>query len=403
MEDRFGIVLWMVLMVVLTAAQARTLSQDAEDSVLQRLAELEERVAAQARVKEELQDIVKKEVDRRLVLETLLLRTMEEQAIKLGQVESSSSVDHDRIVALESTLRDEISLREEAERSGNLSLRDLERKVTLMEGNLNLITFMDSRLRDLEELVGLHGQEISELHGALPQTRRAVEQLRRELRRHKADVEQMENTGEETLRGVTAIRDRVRDLDSWVLSHNVTSTEDRLLLQEVEDTSSRLTLFLQEVRGGIGNLTLAVDALKNHTSAAPLKLCPQSYRKVDRDCLHLLEEKLTWEEARRACEDLAVSVGGAGDLAQPSHIDDFRHYVAKLHTATQYLWVGGIRESSAWRWASGDHIDHEQLPWDLGEPDDSEDQYHLCVKSSAAIRFHDCKDSARLNAVCQIR
>ncbi|ROT76159.1 C-type lectin [Penaeus vannamei] len=371
MEDRFGIVLWMVLMVVLTGAQARTLSQDAEDSVLQRLAELEERVAAQARVKEELQDIVKKEVDRRLVLETLLLRTMEEQAIKLGQVESSSSVDHDRIVALESTLRDEISLREEAERSGNLSLRDLERKVTLMEGNLNLITFMDSRLRDLEELVGLHGQEISELHGALPQTRRAVEQLRRELRRHKADVEQMENTGEETLRG------RGHQLETDPLSAGG--------------------------RGGIGNLTLAVDALKNHTSAAPLKLCPQSYRKVDRDCLHLLEEKLTWEEARRACEDLAVSVGGAGDLAQPSHIDDFRHYVAKLHTATQYLWVGGIRESSAWRWASGDHIDHEQLPWDLGEPDDSEDQYHLCVKSSAAIRFHDCKDSARLNAVCQIR
>lgn len=146
--------------------------QDAEASVLQRVAELEERVAAQARVKEELQQVVKKEVDRRLVLETLLLRTMEEQAIKLGQVESSSTGGHDRIDALESTLRDEISLREEAELSGDLRLQDLESKVSLMEGNLNLITFMDSRLRDLEELVSVHGQEISELHGVLPSTRR---------------------------------------------------------------------------------------------------------------------------------------------------------------------------------------------------------------------------------------
>lgn len=146
--------------------------QDAEASVLQRVAELEERVAAQARVKEELQQVVKKEVDRRLVLETLLLRTMEEQAIKLGQVESSSTGGHDRIDALESTLRDEISLREEAELSGDLRLQDLESKVSLMEGNLNLITFMDSRLRDLEELVSVHGQEISELQGVLPSTRR---------------------------------------------------------------------------------------------------------------------------------------------------------------------------------------------------------------------------------------
>ncbi|XP_047492537.1 uncharacterized protein LOC125041551 [Penaeus chinensis] len=402
MKDRFGLVIWMVLAVVLTAAQARTLSQDAEDSVLQRLAELEERVAAQAQVKEELQQVVKKEVDRRLILESLLLRTMEEQAIKLGQVESSSTGGHDRIVALESTLRDEISLREEAELSGDLRLQDLERKVTLMEGNLNLITFMDSRLRDLEELVGVYGQEISELQGVLPHTRRAVEQLRRELRRQKTSVEQIENTGEVALSGMEAIQDRVRELDSWIMSYNVTSAEDRQLLQEVEDTTSRLTFFLQEVQGTISNLTLAVNSLKSQMKAAPLKLCPQNYRKVGRDCLHLLEEKLTWEEARRSCEELALSAGGVGDLAQPSHIDEFKHYVAKLHTATQYLWVGGIRESSVWRWASGSDIDHEELPWDLGEPDDSDDQYHLCIKSSAT-KFHDCKDSARLNAVCQIR
>ncbi|XP_037796873.1 paramyosin-like [Penaeus monodon] len=402
MKYRFGVVFWMELAVVLTASQAKTLSQDAEASVLQRVAELEERVAAQARVKEELQQVVKKEVDRRLVLETLLLRTMEEQAIKLGQVESSSTGGHDRIDALESTLRDEISLREEAELSGDLRLQDLESKVSLMEGNLNLITFMDSRLRDLEELVSVHGQEISELQGVLPSTRRAVEQLRRELRRQRTSVEQVENTGENALRGMEAIQNRVRELDSWVLSYNVTSAEDRQLLQEVEDTTSRLTVFLQEAQTTISNLTLAVNSLKNQMSAAPLKLCPQDYRKVGRDCLHLLEEKLTWEEARRSCEELAITVGGAGDLAQPSHIDEFKHYVAKLHTATQYLWVGGIRESSVWRWASGSDIDHEELPWDLGEPDDSDDQYHLCIKSSAT-KFHDCKDSARLKAVCQIR
>ncbi|XP_042872114.1 uncharacterized protein LOC122253256 [Penaeus japonicus] len=402
MRDLFACVIWMVLAMVVTVAQTRTLSQDPEESTLQRLAALEERVSAQAGVKEELQELVKKEVDRRLILETLLLRTMEEQAIKLGQVESSSSVDHNSIVALESTLQDEISLREEAERSTGLRLQDLENNLSLMEGNLNLITFMDSRLRDLEELMGVHGQDISELQGVLPQTRRAVEQVRRELRRQRTSVERVENTGGETVRGLTALQKRIYELDSWVLSHNVTTAEDRHLLQEVENTTSRLTVFLQEVQGTLNNLTAAVSSLKNHTSATPLKLCPENYRKVGRDCLLLLEEKLTWEEARRACEERAVSLGGAGDLAQPKHIEEFRHYVAKLDTASQYLWVGGIRESSVWRWASGNHISHEDLPWDLGEPDDSEDQFHLCIKSSANVKFHDCKSTADLHAVCQI-
>lgn len=136
------------------------------------MAALELLVSSQTKTQEILQQSLSQETDRRLAMETLLLRTLDEDRLKLQQLESSLKVDHDRMVALESTLQQEISLREDAEMSGEDILLDLSKKISVMEGDLSVVSLLDSRARSLEEQSHLQMEEISSLQQQYHHTRR---------------------------------------------------------------------------------------------------------------------------------------------------------------------------------------------------------------------------------------
>ncbi|XP_071515200.1 uncharacterized protein [Panulirus ornatus] len=386
------------------AAAAAVPLQEGNEDLQERLAALEDLVSTQGQTLRELEESLRRESDRRLTVETLLQGTVHELTNELLLMESSLKVDHDRLVALESTLQEEIKLREEAEISGKKVLLDMSKKIAVMEGDLTVVSLLDSRLRSLEEEGQIQIGDISNIHQELQKTRRVVDQTKREVRRQRTTLTTLAASDTDVAQVTQDLWSKFDQLTSWCLALNESTGDHGKLLLEAHNRTVVLNTSLGDVHTILSNLTGVVTNLQRAKEDNPLVLCPLPYRKVGKDCFYLLEERMSWDEARKACIEQGVAVGGKGDLAEPSVISNFRHYVDHLQTDSKYLWVGGWREGGGhgWWWVSGRSLREVPVPWDLSEPDNAPDQHHLCVHSTASIKFHDCTRKALLGAICQV-
>nr|XP_045583122.1 uncharacterized protein LOC123746023 isoform X1 [Procambarus clarkii] len=373
--------------------------QDVPENLQERLDALEDLVASQTQTQRILQDSLKKETSRRLALETLLLGTLEEEKVKVERLESNFKLDHERLLALEATF----DLQGSTELPHNVIFLELLKRVRAVEGDLDVITLLDSRMRSLEEQVKTQSEDTALLQDLHHQIRRGVENLKREVRRQRDTVRNLAATHTHMTQTTIGLEAHLDNLTSWCLALNESAFEGNAQLLEMKKNSEKLNWSLSDVQVILKNLTEAIVTLQHHKEDAPLMLCPLPYRKVGRDCFYLLEERMSWQMAREACKDHGAAVGGLGDLAEPSEMSAFRSYVYDLQTDSEYLWVGAMREiDDGWKWVSGRNMEVMSVPWDLSEPDNTSDQHHLCVYSLGSIKFHDCTHKAMLSAICQV-
>ncbi|KAF2361750.1 C-type lectin-like, partial [Trinorchestia longiramus] len=182
---------------------------------------------------------------------------------------------------------------------------------------------------------------------------------------------------------------------------------------DLRQQTDELRTSLQRTDSHVKNISSVVQGLRAHQEEnyveGPLEApCPDPYLKWESCCFYVLEEPLSWDEARQRCRSLALEVGGSGDLAtarQDTH--PVRSFVRNnIHNlpGEQYVWVGASSSSDAanWTWVGDTLVNLDLFPWGRGEPDPSADQPYLCVKVSGAALFHNCLRSSVLHGVCEL-
>lgn len=282
---------------------------------------------------------------------------------------------------------------------------DLGSRVTALEQDSAMFAILNSRLRALESEQRVVNEEMTNLRRNVRRWKREVEALRREVQQPEA------------LTGMKVD-------PACCLSLNES-------IMEAEERERGVNASLSDLRYQLQNLSNDLQDLQESAPHQPLLLCPTPYTKVGDQCFYLYEKKLWWRDARTACKERGVAMGGNGDLAIPTDLPVFRVYVESLQAGTEYLWLGGVRENGTWKWVSeyegdGDWYslregnwqdlrvapwgreepdndpDHLGLPWDIGEPDNEDDQPFLCIHSRGSIKFHDCLYNADIPALCEL-
>lgn len=403
MWNQFVKILWIVVVVGSVFTKGDRSQKQVASELMDRLDIVEELLGSQIESQEVLRVSLRKETDRRRTLETLLMRSLEEEKVKLEELTSILKVTSDRVEALDQTMQDEIKLREEAEIIGKEAILQLSTKVNLVERDLGLLSLLNSRLRELEGHNGVQNEEIFNLQITVSQIRKSVSRERREIQQIQSAIEPLVSVTSQHSSTLTGYDHRIHKLSSWLISHNESAIQESELLQEVKTNVYQLTANLTDIQDSIANLTESVTYLHEVTPTTLLKLCPAGYRKVGNDCLQFIETRTSWEDARLKCEELGIIAGGIGELTIPTSIPEFRAYVAKLEVDSYYLWVGAKRDDDdVWRWVSGLSLEEQEVPWDLGEPDNYDNQFHLCVRATGNIKFHDCLVDAQLSSICQL-
>ncbi|KAK7086358.1 hypothetical protein SK128_016811 [Halocaridina rubra] len=397
-------IFFLIILAEYSCGKNHSLQQELDKDLHDRLSALEELVASQITSQEVLRAALKRETDRRLTLETILQRSFEEERVRIEELTSNMKVTIDRVEALDQILQEEIRFREEAEIKDAMVVLEISKKVNLLERDLSLLSLMKSKLRELEDHEYLQNEEILDMQNAVSNMRKSVTHEQRRLQELWSNADFLTAKILEHSHSLSLFESQFEELDTKFLNINETFVQECALLQESRSRVLHLSERLTELQDSVSNLTLAVGYLSTKTPTTLLKLCPHGYRKFGQDCLQLIESKFSWDEARKKCEELGMTAGGIGDLVIPTNVDNFRAYVERLDTASDYLWVGAKRDDdSVWRWVSGMTLEEKEVPWDLGEPDNYENQYHLCIRTKGNLKFHDCLADAQLSAVCQLK
>ncbi|KAG0722356.1 C-type lectin galactose-binding isoform [Chionoecetes opilio] len=306
-------------------------------------------------------------------------------------------------------------------------LDTVDRRVAALEEEAAMVILLNSRLRDVQAEQHLLREDLASV-------RRTVRRCNREVKSVKREVMQPEALAGKKVNPACCLSLKESILEAEEREHEVNATLYDLgrqlhnlsndlhdLQQQTRHQPLRKTENVEQ-RGGLGVGMRGERRVPGRVKGVGVKvvmvvmksgdgddevLCPTPYTKVGGWCFYVLARRWTWDEARTACSKQGAAVGGHGDLATPSDLTTFRVYIEGQQTDSPYLWVGGERVAGRWRWVSGsrgedDLHDLLALPWDLGEPDNTPDQRHLCVHSSGNIKFHDCKFTAKLPAVCQV-
>ncbi|XP_066971036.1 myosin-6-like [Macrobrachium rosenbergii] len=401
--------MWQVLnlqtlsLVLLASVCVHGQGKGIDDDLASRLSKVEEVLASNIASQENLRVALRQETARRQELETRLSTSLRDQQTRLDELSSTRKVVNDHVAALDRTIQDEIRLREDAELKGEGAILELSKKIGTIEGDLSLLALLNSRLRELEKQNGVQNEEILNLQSTVSQLRRAFHQEQRAARTLRESIEPLAFISSEHSKSIAEFDHRIVQLKSWLISHNESAWEESALLRNVRSDVMQITQNLADIEMTIANLTESVIHLHHLTPQRLLKLCPDGYRKVGEDCLQLIESRTSWEMSRLKCEELGILAGGIGDLAVPTSLPEFRTFIDKINPESDYLWVGASREpDGVWWWVNGAPLEQEEFPWDLGEPDNYENQHQLCVKSSGNIKFHDCLAEANIGAICQL-
>ncbi|CAL4078734.1 unnamed protein product [Meganyctiphanes norvegica] len=293
----------------------------------------------------------------------------------------------------ESLMYDEqMSLRQDLDQC-RTDLTNMDQRVVFLEGEVNIINFLQSTVRDLQEQDRLMYQEVSSISRNC-QACRGVGKLQRKV----------ENLSNSVTDLSEAVDNQLPELHIKMASLDTGLQKMSNLEAETAELQVSVGLALHQ----LSNVTQQVEAVATHKEQRlhkTLVLCPDGYQKVGSLCLQLVENQMSWEEARSHCRNLGIMAGGRGELAVPEDIEDFRNHIRTLQSRSNYLWVGGHRdEVSGWQWTAkeGSPWPADTFPWDKGEPDNRSNQIHLCIKSHSNLKFHDCQDTALLGAICQI-
>ena len=127
-------------------------------------------------------------------------------------------------------------------------------------------------------------------------------------------------------------------------------------------------------------------------------LCPSGWFKERSSCYKLSKEVLSWQEARKACEDLNSTLAIISSLSE--HLALKRRIYGKRKKNT---WIGLHRNSSVqngWLWVDGSRLNDSH--WGKSEPNNIDEE---CVEMrpfkphNGGWNDQECSDT--INYICE--
>lgn len=114
--------------------------------------------------------------------------------------------------------------------------------------------------------------------------------------------------------------------------------------------------------GLVVNTRVEVLEKENHTAGAVCEKCGYATSAAAGHRYKIFDESMTWEEAKKACENLG------GHLVTITSAEEQKQIEALLSSGgKKQYWIGAVKNGGAWQWVSGEHFGYTN--WCAGQPD----------------------------------
>ncbi|KAK7084385.1 hypothetical protein SK128_007778 [Halocaridina rubra] len=125
----------------------------------------------------------------------------------------------------------------------------------------------------------------------------------------------------------------------------------------------------------------------------PKLSCPPPFFTFGSECLYVIREDMSWEDARSRCQNMGA------DLVVPNNIQELKLFVGNRYPRknTRNFWIGGKINDKVWQWLSGSLVD-ERL-WHTNEPSGNGDCLAMFDGWQNPLTDFPCENERR--AICE--